>query len=210
MQRLDLTGKRSGKLVVIGHVIKEVGKTQKRKLNFAICQCDCGNIKEISAESINNKRTKSCGCILNEIIGNLNYAHGLSKSVEYKAWQKIKERCYNKTCKKYPIYGQRGIKVCDRWKNDFLLFLEDMGKRPSNKTSIDRIDVNGDYCLENCRWADSKEQANNTRKCVYIEHEGVKLTLKQWSEKLGVNYKTFFASIKYKNKTIKDYINGKI
>ena len=82
MQRLDLTGKRSGKLVVVGHVIKEMGKTQRRKVNFAICKCDCGNTKEVKVDRISSGSTKSCGCILNEMIGNLNYSHGLCKSAE--------------------------------------------------------------------------------------------------------------------------------
>jgi hypothetical protein len=89
----------------------------------------------------------------------------------------------------YPNYGGRGIKVCERWDKSFLNFLEDMGLRPY-KMSIERIDVNGDYTPENCRWATSKDQMNNRRNNVFLEFDGNRLTVAQWAEKIGFKYST--------------------
>ena len=89
------------------------------------------------------------------------YVHGGTGTPEFTAWSKAKERCYSKNSQRYHRYGARGIIVCDRWLNSFPNFLEDMGKRPSKKHSLDRIDNNGNYCKENCRWATSKQQGKN-------------------------------------------------
>lgn len=109
---------------------------------------------------------------------------------EYNIWVHMKNRCGNPNNPRFNDYGGRGIKVCDRWLHSFENFLEDMGEKPSPKYSLDRIDVNGDYCPENCRWADDKTQANNTTRNVYIEYNGVKKTAKEWEDELGIHAKT--------------------
>lgn len=113
---------------------------------------------------------------------------------EYRILTGIKDRCLNKNSKNYPRYGGRGIKVCDRWlgKEGATNFLKDMGKRPSPKHSIDRINNDGDYCPENCRWATWTEQENNRRINVYYEYNGKKMTLPQWSRELGINLGTLY------------------
>ena len=110
----------------------------------------------------------------------------------YKTWQGMKNRCYNKNCRSYKHYGGRGVKVCDRWlgAKGFDNFLEDMGKKPSSKHSLDRINTNGDYCPKNCRWATWEEQENNRRINIYYEYMGTRMTLPQWSKKLGIAYGT--------------------
>lgn len=110
----------------------------------------------------------------------------------YKTWQGMKNRCYNKKCISYKHYGGRGIKVCDRWlgAQGFDNFLEDMGEKPSSEYSLDRINTDDDYRPENCRWATWEEQENNRRTNIYYEYMGAKMTLPQWSKKLGIAYGT--------------------
>lgn len=121
--------------------------------------------------------------------------HGLSKTREYATWRSIKSRCYLLTEKDYRRYGGRGIRVCDRWKNSFSAFLSDMGKRPSDSHSIDRIDNDGDYCPENCRWATMKEQMQHTSICRFITWKGQTKNIAQWAEHLGINRRTLWDRI---------------
>ena len=113
------------------------------------------------------------------------YSHGMSRTPEYYAWQHMKDRCFNSNYKQYLYYGGRGITVCDRWKNSFENFLADMGSRPAPKHSIDRIDNNGDYRPDNCRWATKVEQANNRRYNRLITIACVTLTIAQWTKEMG-------------------------
>ncbi len=113
-------------------------------------------------------------------------------SVEWNAWSGMKGRCYNRNYEKvWKHYGGRGIKVCDRWLHSYAAFLEDMGRRPSDGHSLDRIDNDGDYCPENCRWATKKEQAMNRRSGVLIGGK----TYAQWSKETGIREDTFAARI---------------
>ena len=121
--------------------------------------------------------------------------HQLTGSVEYKIWAVAKERCYRINSPKYKTYGARGIAMSDDWRDSFESFIRDMGNRPSphpieGSYSIERIDNDGDYCAENCKWATRKEQANNTRTNRYITFRGVTLTLNQWAEKVGIKRET--------------------
>lgn len=102
----------------------------------------------------------------------------------------MKQRCNYPKNKRYDRYGGRGIKVCERWNSNFLAFLEDMGKKPTNQHTLERIDNNGDYEPSNCRWATNLEQSNNRIDSVIIESNGVALTIRGWSERLGIKYKT--------------------
>lgn len=114
------------------------------------------------------------------------WKHGGTNSPEYGCWKNMKQRCYDSNSKDYPEYGGRGIKVCKRWKDSFSNFLADMGPRPSSRHSIDRLDGSKDYSPENCRWATPRQQANNTKRNVRITHNGMTLTVAQWSRRLGI------------------------
>lgn len=175
----DISGVRFGRLVALKRV--SGGHTSKW-----LCRCDCGNEVVRSLRTLTGNRNHSCGCWIAE--GNMYRRHGGSFSITYKSWASIKIRCCNPKDKHYPDYGGRGIRVCDRWlgEHGFENFLADMGERPSAKHSIDRIDVNGDYCPENCRWATAKEQANNKRNNILIEHNGEVRTLPEWCDSFGV------------------------
>jgi len=116
----------------------------------------------------------------------MNYSHGMSETPEYQAWQSMKNRCFNPNTKYYSDYGGRGIGVCDRWKNSSENFLADMGLKPTPKHSLDRIDNDGDYCLDNCRWATKAEQENNKRTNKPLITIGNKTyTIVQWAKKMG-------------------------
>lgn len=113
----------------------------------------------------------------------------------YRVWLGIKTRCYNKKNKSFKNYGGKGVVVCDRWlgKNGFINFLNDMGNKPGDGYSIDRIDHNGPYSPENCRWATWEQQENNRSINVYYEYLGERLTIPQWSRKLGIKRETLYS-----------------
>ncbi len=128
--------------------------------------CDCGGEIVTKISSVKHLETKSCGCLKLETCTNLNKKHGKYLTHEYMVWESMKARCYNQNIRSFPDYGGRGIKVCSAWtdtETGFTQFLEDMGCAPEGLT-IDRIDVNGGYEPNNCRWADATTQMYNQRK----------------------------------------------
>lgn len=186
MRFKDLTGNRYGKLTVV----KRVYKDGERKTHW-LCKCDCGNETVVSSDNLKNGHTKSCGCLRVETSKVSLTTHGLSKTRLYKIYKGMKERTMKEYNKKYKNYGGRGIKICDEWLNDFKTFYEwAISNGYEEGLTIDRIDVNGNYEPSNCRWATIKEQQNNRRNNHNITYNGETHTMKQWAEKLGINYKT--------------------
>lgn len=151
---IDISGKTYDRLTVIRKV---QNKNQKHNTHW-LCRCTCGKETVVSKPNLTSGHTKSCGCLNKDIITK----HGKYKTAEYKTWCAIHSRCKNHKLKGYKNYGGRGISVCERW-GSFENFLSDMGKRPSSKHSIERVDVNGNYEPSNCKWATTKEQSINTR-----------------------------------------------
>lgn len=185
---IDETGKRYGRLTVIHRAKSKNGRT------VWMCKCDCGGITQVAGVNLRNGHTKSCGCIQKEKASiqatERNIKHGMCGTRLYKIWQHMIERCTNEECQTFPSYGGRGIVVCEEWL-DFIPFHKWAVSSGYNDTlTIDRIDVNGNYCPENCRWATIKEQQNNKRNTVYIEHEGVTHTMTEWAEITGISYST--------------------
>lgn len=143
-----------------------------------MCICDCGCMKVATTAALISGDTKSCGCLRRETAkktGHNNKVHGNARRTRtrlYRIWSGMKTRCTNKASKDFDRYGGRGIRICDEWMNDFVKFREwALQNGYSDELSIDRIDVNGNYCPNNCRWATAKEQAQNRRKmkCEEVE-----------------------------------------
>lgn len=181
-------------------VIKQVESNKFNQLQY-LCKCSCKDKNEVivTANKLKSNHTRSCGCLVKEINKESHTTHGMIGTKLYSTWQSMLARCYNKNNCQYKNYGNRGISVCAEWKNSFKNFKEDMyesyldhvEKYGEKDTTLDRIDVNRNYCKENCRWATLKEQANNKRTNILLtDSNGETKTLKQWSEYTGINENT--------------------
>lgn len=162
-----------------------------------LCRCDCpaATEKQVNKKNLKAGKSTSCGCLQKELVATLATRrkpaarnHGKTKTPEYAVWAAMKHRCMNENYFCYDDYGGRGIKVCDRWMDSFLAFLEDMGRRPSPDHSIDRIDNDGDYTPENCRWATDTEQNRNSRRTRDVTWNGKTQCLAAWAEETGIPY----------------------
>lgn len=179
---VDLTGKKFGRLTVLHRV-----PNQGAEVRWA-CSCDCGNTKEVNGTLLKSGNTKSCGCLASDRAkAGINRKHNRSGTPLYELWCKMRDRCGNPSNPSYGAYGGRGIYVCERWQS-FENFLADMGERPSPKHSLDRINNDGPYSPENCRWVGSiREQRSNCRDNRFITHRGQTLTVSEWARRCGID-----------------------
>nr|WP_297873513.1 hypothetical protein [uncultured Blautia sp.] len=182
----NLSGGRYGRWLVLEEFKMENEKT------YWLCQCDCGTRKYVRADQLLSGDSKSCGCLT----VNSATTHGLSKKRIYQIWSHMIQRCENRNATSYKDYGERGISVNYEW-HDFRKFYEwSIENGYADHLSIDRINVNGNYEPSNCRWVDSKTQANNRRNNHYVKINGIVHTLKQWSEISCVPYGTICQRIR--------------
>lgn len=182
MAKADYTDRRFGKLVA-KHVVAAHWKF--RNVLYWSVVCDCGNESVVSASNLRSGQ-KSCGCIrLNPQI----------KRAEFAVWKSMRSRCQCVAHTSYHNYGGKGITVCQRWDESFEAFLADMGEKPDGMT-LDRIDSTGNYEPGNCRWANRETQATNRRVNVFIEYQGLRLTISQWAKRLGVPFTSLSGRIK--------------
>ena len=177
------------------------------------CLCDCGNKTRVRATDLIRGRTKSCGCLSRDITTMRSTIHGSSKRGHvdrlYRIYHDMKRRCQKEYRQDYGRYGRRGINVCQEWKNSYETFRDwALSHGYSMELTIDRIDVNGDYCPENCRWATQIEQQNNKRSNHIIEVRGEKMTLAEASRKYGIKYGTLASRI-YRGASDEEAIFGK-
>lgn len=185
-KKIDLTGERFGRLLVL-----RKGENVNRRSGW-LCRCDCGTTKTIAAADLRHNNVQSCGCLRKEnssALGKaLKTANPLRNDPLYHRWGCMVQRCENPNNPSYHNYGGRGIKVCDEWRASFSAFMADMGHPPSPKHTLDRIDNDGDYAPDNCRWALRAEQLRNNRRNITFTLDGCTMTAKDWALNTGVNY----------------------
>jgi len=163
-------------------VIREVER--KHGARMMLCRCDCGTERVIYLKNLKSGNSTSCGCAGSESLSARNRKHGYAKTPTWHVWVSMRQRCSPAaTGDNLKWYYNRGISVCDRWK-DFSLFLADMGEKPDG-FQIDRIDNNGNYEPGNCRWASPKENSRNRSNNTIIAHDGLSLTISEWAERKG-------------------------
>lgn len=195
---VDLTGKIFGRLKVIQYAYREKDK------NFWECECNCGNKIFTTSSCLTKGYTKSCGCLQRDL-ARRNKKHGYAHKLSlYYIWKSMKERCNNKNDKSYKNYGDRGIKVCNEWQNNYLTFhnwafesgyVEEKLPNGKNKLTLDRINVNGDYEPSNCRWITNAEQARNKRNNTKVKYNGTMVNLRDLCDRLNVKYETMYRRI---------------
>ncbi len=191
MKHSDMTGKRFGRWTVIAPGNK---RTSSGCLKW-VCRCDCGTIREVDGTALRSGKSLSCGCYHSDRVKEVHTTHGATKVGArerlYPVWHNMMDRCYKPEASSYHSYGARGIVVCDEW-HDYERFKEwafSSGYDPNAeafKCMLDRIDNNGDYSPDNCRWVDSKTQNNNRRTCRYITWKGETHSVTEWNERLNL------------------------
>ena len=180
MKREEVLGNRYGRLVVVGEDTPD-----KFKHRRVVCQCDCGSTKTVALSQLREHKTRSCGCLQSEAAARITFSHGQSHSPAYQSWASAVQRTSNPKNPLFPRYGGRGITMCERWRNSFQSFVDDMGSRPDG-TSIDRIDNERGYEPGNCRWADDFEQSRNRRNVRSLTLRALTLKVHQWEHLTGL------------------------
>lgn len=180
----DLTGEKFGRWSVISY------SHTKYAEHFWVCRCDCGTEKIVIGGSLKSGVSRSCGCLSRE----MSFVHGMEKTKTYTTWAQMLSRCRNKKHASYSSYGGRGIKVCERW-HEFVNFYADMGEKPEGM-SLDRIDNDGDYKPENCKWSTVKQQIRNRRVSPKFEWNGEQKSLAELAEMHGLPWRRVYERIR--------------
>lgn len=185
MKMIDLTGKRFASVQVVKFSHAATRPSGKR-IYLWECVCDCGKTCALEASGLRRGNTKSCGCARRTC----QITHGLTGHYIYATWCEIIRRCENKNSRGYQYYGSRGIKMCPKWRESAAAFYADVGDRPTNKHTIERIDNNGDYEPGNVRWATISEQVENTRQTHLLTLNGETMSLGKWARRMGMERAT--------------------
>lgn len=189
-ERVNIVGKRFGRLTVLSY------SHNKGYTKYFLCKCDCGNQKIIAKNALTRGKQISCGCARKERIANLNkLPDGYCRLG--KIFRSMKYRCYNQSSNHYHRYGGRGIKICDEWLSDIDSFRKwSIDNGYADGLTIDRIDNDGDYSPDNCRWITREEQLNNTSRSVMLSYDGKTQTMTQWAKELNMPTSTLFNRLK--------------
>ena len=181
--------------------VLSVHSRQKNGAFRVLCKCECGTVKPVELAELLRGKTKSCGCYNSDATrerAKLQIKHGAARNGretrEYRSWKNAKARCYQPSSPHYKRYGGRGIKMCDSWRNSFPNFLADMGTCPEG-LQIERKNNDGDYCKENCIWADCITQGNNTSRNHRVTHNGITRTITQWARATGISKVTILGRL---------------
>lgn len=180
MKKKNHSGKKIGRLSILKYT-HNIGQHQ-----YYDVVCDCGKKRNVAYESMRSGSTLSCGCLKKELVSIRFKTHGMTNSKEYKIWNSMVQRCVNKKSSSYANYGANGISVSSRWM-DFNNFIADMGLRPTDRHTIERIDNSLGYSMGNCRWATYGEQSRNRSSNRIIAHNGKVKCVSDWAEELGVS-----------------------
>lgn len=181
---LDLIGEKYGRLAVLEKLSERRNKSVVWR-----CQCDCGNVVDVTTGELRSGRHLSCGCYQRERASQAATIHGESRTRLYRIWCAMIKRCENENAEGYENYGGRGISVCEEWRRDYISFRDwAMSHGYSTELTLDRCDVNENYCPENCKWATRFEQMNNTRRTRFFEYNGETHSLREWSDITGMSF----------------------
>lgn len=195
----SLIGQRFGRLEPIQYL------GRKSHSSHWLCRCDCGSETKALSSSLKTGQILSCGCYRRERMSKLTFKHGergadLRSEItdEYRCWSRMLDRCDRPTEPTYKWYGGKGVTVCQRWRDNFGDFLADVGRKPTKRHSLDRIDSSGNYEPGNCRWATWNEQARNRSNNRRIVFRGREMTLVEAAEVAGIPYKTVKGRLQHK------------
>lgn len=195
MQRLNLKNARFGRLVLL-----EYKESDSRGQALWHARCDCGSHTVVAGRRAKSGHVTSCGCAHKEAcaaaLRRTATKHGLRHTPEWLAWKNMRDRCYNPKHASYHRYGGRGITVCDRWRHDVTAFVADVGLRPSPEHSLERIDNDGPYSPENCRWATRGEQASNRRTNRMLVWGGQSRTMSSLAREFGLSVQLLYTRLK--------------
>lgn len=200
----DLTGQRFGRLIALYPTEKRI----RRRVVWH-CKCDCGKYKDVDSLSLIQGDTTSCGCFATEILIKRNTTHGDSSTRLYRIFSGMISRCKYPSATEYEDYGGRGITVCDEWKdyNNFKQWA--MSNGYTDELTLERNDVNGNYCPNNCKWVTMNEQSNNKRSSHFLTYNGMTKTIAQWADLLGINYGTLQSRINKLGWSVEDALEIK-